>query len=82
MPCQFMGKFVIFGIRLVHFQKINMTQIGNVQLVHILAVCVNFLLWYLYFGTKPINGQNFSYNILAPNQLLFLPIFWQTNLAC
>jgi hypothetical protein len=48
-----------------------MTQIGNVQLDHILAIYADFLLWYLHFGTKPINGQNLSYHILAPNRLLF-----------
>jgi hypothetical protein len=56
------------------FPKKGMTQIGNVQLAHILAVCANPFLWYLYFGIKPIDCQNFSYHILAPNQLLSLPI--------
>jgi hypothetical protein len=39
-----MGKSINFGIPLVHFQKIGMTQIGNVQLAYILAVYAKFLL--------------------------------------
>ena len=48
-----------------------MTQVSNIQLAHILVVCDNPLLWYLYIGIKSIDGQNFGYHILTPNQLLF-----------
>lgn len=40
------------------------------------------LLWYLYFCIKLIDGQNFGCHILASNQLLSLPTFWQINLVC
>ena len=45
-------------------------------------ILYQFPLPVLVFCIKPIDDQNFDHLILVPNQLLFLPIFWQINLAC
>jgi hypothetical protein len=80
-----MGKPINFGIHLAEFQTIGMpTFVGKS------AIFSSYTFWLFVpipsygtlFGIKPIDGQNFVYHILAPKQLLFLPTFWQINLAC